>query len=188
MGYPHRTAPGRRHCLHRPALPRNPALGSVRSHRRGHVARTIRSARSRGCHVPSAPPGPSLRNRERSERADSRGVVSELSEAEEQGHGRTFPPDRRERMLRPFRRVPCAGSLRGYPLGCSRPEHHSRTSTGRSSGSRLVRSQVAFPPRGSGHVHLGPGRIQRRPRAGFAPASLFSPAPDGPGAPIEINY
>jgi hypothetical protein len=35
--------------------------------------------------------------------------------------------------------------------------------------------RTAFPPRGSGLSVRGPGRLQRRPRDGFSPSSLFSP-------------
>jgi hypothetical protein len=41
--------------------------------------------------------------------------------------------------------------------------------------SALGGPRTAFPPHGSGRKVRGPCRIQRRPRDGFAPSSLFSP-------------
>src|SRR5207245_6630853 len=58
-------------------------------------------------------------------------------------------------------------------LEAEAPQHGS---TGRSSGLRLVGLRTAFPkPQGS-QWRLGPrpGRLQRRPRYGFTPYSLFA--------------
>jgi hypothetical protein len=47
-------------------------------------------------------------------------------------------------------------------------------------------SQAAFPPCGSGLIAQEHSRLQRRPRDGFTPSSLFSPEPElGLVAPIE---
>jgi hypothetical protein len=47
-------------------------------------------------------------------------------------------------------------------------------------------SRAAFPPCGSGLIAQEPDRLQRRPRDGFSPSSLFSPAlSDETGAPVE---
>jgi hypothetical protein len=47
-------------------------------------------------------------------------------------------------------------------------------------------SQAAFPLCSSGLNAQEPDRLQRRPRDGFAPSSLFSPKPEhGLVAPIE---
>ena len=90
---------------------------------------------------------------------------------------------------RPSCRVGQEGSLRpsgarsvADGLRAARPD-----ACGRSIGTEARRAgllafgserpRTAFPPCGSGSIVRGPGRIQRRPRDGFAPSSLFSPGP-----------
>ncbi len=99
----------------------------------------------------------------------------------------TFPPGRaRGCHFDP----PARGTLQTV---CERParmlvaEASEQHSTGRSSGSRLV-TDPGRPSRlaAVALVIRGPGRLQRRPRDGFAPSSLLSPALGvESGAPVE---
>ena len=80
-----------------------------------------------------------------------------------------------------------ADGLRPSPLGRLRPKRRNSNSAGRSSGSRLLAAPNGLPTAGpdkgfrSGTRVRGPGRSQRRPRAGLTPASLLVPHPSRVG-------
>jgi hypothetical protein len=99
-------------------------------------------------------------------------------------------PARRIIECRPIDRIETRMRVRTRPVACW-PKHRNSHPTGRSSGSRLM-TDPGQPSRLAAVACAnarGPDRLQRRPRDGFSPSSLFSPEmPEGtPGAPVEAR-
>jgi hypothetical protein len=101
--------------------------------------------------------------------------------------GQSFPPDRASEDAPADRRVaPCRRSARGPP-GCSWPEHPNESSTGRSSGSRLVQSPDRLPAFWA-VAWYRPGALPitaAAPRWILTIFPILSRTVSEPGAPVE---